>query len=169
MSTDIESRIEAAWTAAWNQGETDALDGLLAPDYVRRGRSTQTLADLKSGIAACRSGLPDLVTTIDDCVVGYGRIATRWHSTGTLLDVPPTGRRLTVSGATFSHIENGMITEEWVTWDPRQMLQALGIITLHSAFDENGAFDETRPTDRTSASDKASASDKNGHKEATTA
>ncbi|WP_326686381.1 MULTISPECIES: ester cyclase [unclassified Streptomyces] len=147
MSTDLKSRIEAAWAAAWNHGDTEALDQLLAPGYVRHGRTAQTREDLKAGIAACRTALPDLRTVIDDCLVADGRAATRWHSSGThtgpLLDVPATGRRVTVSGATFSRVENGLITEEWVTWDPRQMLQALGIITLDSAFEQNSRLEAT--------------------------
>ncbi|MGW8379757.1 ester cyclase [Streptomyces sp. ODS28] len=145
--SDLRSRVEEAWEAAWNRGETEALDRLAAPGYVRHGRSEQSLEDLKSGIAACRAGMPDLRTAIDDCVIEGDRMAVRWHSsgthTGTLLDVPPTGRRLTVSGATFSRVRDGLIAEEWVTWDPRQMLHALGIIPLHSAFEGSGASENS--------------------------
>lgn len=136
-STDIRERISAAWGAAWQSGEVDALDTVLAADYRRHGRTAQGAADLKANITACRAGFPDLVTEIEDCVVEGDRVATRWVSRGThtgrLMDVPPTGRTVTVSGATFSRIEDGMVAEEWVTWDPRQLLTALGIIPLDSA------------------------------------
>ncbi|GAA2613441.1 ester cyclase [Streptomyces axinellae] len=147
MSTDLKSRIGTAWAAAWNHGDTEALDQLLAPGYVRHGRTAQTREDLKAGIAACRAALPDLRTVVDDCLVADDRAATRWHSSGThtgpLLEVPATGRQVTVSGATFSRVENGLITEEWVTWDPRQMLQALGIITLDSGFEDGSRLEAT--------------------------
>ncbi|MFJ3698780.1 ester cyclase [Streptomyces sp. NPDC090052] len=136
-STDIRERIAAAWGAAWQRGEVDALDTVLADGYRRHGRTAQDAADLKANITACRAGFPDLVTVIEDCVVEGDRVATRWVSRGThtgrLMDVPPTGRTVTVSGATFSRIEDGMVAEEWVTWDPRQLLTALGIIPLDSA------------------------------------
>lgn len=139
MSTGLKSRLADAWEAAWNRGDTGALDELLAPGYVRHGRTEQSLEDLKSNIAACRTGMPDLRTVIDDYVADGDRLAVRWHSSGThtgsLLDVPATGRPLRVSGATFSTVHDGVITEEWVTWDPRQMLHALGIIPLNSAFE----------------------------------
>lgn len=142
MSTDLASRVGAVWEAAWNRGDTDALDRLLAPGYVRHGHSEQSLDDLKAGITACRDGIPDLRTAIDDCVAEGDRLAVRWHSSGThtgpLLEVPPTGREITVSGATFSRVEDGLIVEEWVTWDPRQMLHALGVIPLHSASEPAG-------------------------------
>ncbi|GAB2804785.1 ester cyclase [Streptomyces daliensis] len=142
MGIDLKSRVGRVWEAAWNHGDTDALDGLLTPGYIRHGRTEQGLEDLKAGITASRGGMPDLRTVIDDYVRDGDRLAIRWHSSGThtgpLLDVPPTGRRLTVSGATFSTVDDGMITEEWVTWDPRQMLHALGIIPLSSAFETLG-------------------------------
>jgi predicted ester cyclase len=137
MSTDIRTRLTAAWSAAWGHGRVDALDAILAPGYVRHGRTAQDAADLKANITLCRAGFPDLVTLVEDCLVEGDRIATRWRSEGThtgrMLDVPPTGRKVAVFGATFSRVENGMITEEWVTWDPRQLLSALGVITLDSA------------------------------------
>lgn len=135
--TDIRTRLVAAWSAAWGGGQVDALHAILAPGYVRHGRRSQDAAGLKGAIASCRAGFPDLVTVVEDCVVEGDRVATRWRSSGThtgrMLDVPPTGRAVTVSGATFSRVEDGMITEEWVTWDPRQLLSALGVIALDSA------------------------------------
>ncbi|MER7409334.1 MULTISPECIES: ester cyclase [Streptomyces] len=139
MSSDLRRRLGTAWEAAWNRGDTDALDRLLAPGYTRHGRTEQTRDDLKAGIRACREGMPDLRTVIDDYVADGDRLAVRWHSSGThtgfLLGTPATGRRLTVSGATFSRVEDGTIAEEWVTWDPRQMLHALGVIPLDSGFE----------------------------------
>jgi steroid delta-isomerase-like uncharacterized protein len=135
--TAVRTRLIDAWSAAWGRGRVDALDAILAPGYVRHGRTAQDAAGLKDNITSCRAGFPDLVTVVEDCVAEGDRIATRWRSSGThtgrMLDVPPTGRSVTVSGATFSRVENGMITEEWVTWDPRQLLSALGVITLGSA------------------------------------
>jgi predicted ester cyclase len=58
----------------------------------------------------------------------------RWHSTGnhrhSFLGVPATRREVTVSGATFARFEDDRIVEEYVTWDPRSLLSALGIISV---------------------------------------
>jgi steroid delta-isomerase-like uncharacterized protein len=135
---DHEARrqaIVAAWGAAWDKGEVDALDQLLAPAYQRVTSGTAEAQDrdaLKAMILTTRSAFPDLVTTVDDVVVEGDLAAIRWHSAGThthgFLGVPPTRKTVIVSGATFARFEDGLVVEEHVTWDPRALLAALGII-----------------------------------------
>ncbi|QCW51639.1 ester cyclase [Nocardioides dongxiaopingii] len=133
-------RIEAAWSAAWDDGDVAALDALHAPGYRRRSSTTDeglTLEAFKATITTTRAAFPDLVTHIDEIVVEGDRAAVRWRSVGThqhsFLGVPPTRRTVEVAGATFAHFgPDGLIVEEQVTWDPRALLTALGIITLGS-------------------------------------
>jgi steroid delta-isomerase-like uncharacterized protein len=133
---DRRARIRQAWEAAWDRGEVDALDALLSPDYHRFGSAGagQDATEFKASIIATRSAFPDLVTTIDEIVIEGDRAAIRWHSTGhhehSFLGVPATKRQVAVSGATFARFENDRIVEEFVTWDPRALLTALGIISV---------------------------------------
>ena len=135
-NSDRRDRIRAAWEAAWDRGEVDAFDDLLSPGYRRIGSSGpgQDAAEFKASIIATRSAFPDLVTTIDEIVVDGDRAAIRWHSAGnhenSFLGVPATKRQVTVSGATFAHFDGDRIAEECVTWDPRSLLTALGIIAV---------------------------------------
>ncbi|MEU5088536.1 ester cyclase [Streptomyces sp. NPDC021356] len=128
--------IEKAWAEAWGQGDVDALDALLGPAYLRHGTDPlpQDLAAFKEAILSTRAAFPDLTTTIDDIVVEGDRAAIRWHSSGThtksFLGVPPTERRVEVSGATFARFEGERVVEEHVTWDPRALLSALGVISV---------------------------------------
>ena len=133
---DRRSRIEKAWVAAWDQGDVDAFDDLLSPDYRRVGSddSTQSRTEFKASIIATRSAFPDLITTIDEILVDGDRVALRWHSNGrhdgSFLGVPPTHREVRVSGATFARFAGDRVVEEFVTWDPRALLSALGIISV---------------------------------------
>ncbi len=133
---DRRGLIERAWAAAWDDGNVDAFDELLSPDYVRHGHddTVQSLAEFKAAILATRSAFPDLVTTIDDVVVEGDSAAIRWHSSGnhsnSFLGVPATKQAVKVSGATFSRFDGDKIVEEFVTWDPRSLLTALGIISV---------------------------------------
>ncbi|MFF8844068.1 ester cyclase [Streptomyces sp. NPDC015127] len=128
--------IEKVWAAAWGHGDVDALDQLLSPAYLRHGtdRHPQDLNAFKASIVSTRAAFPDLVTTIDDIVLEGDRAAIRWHSSGThetsFLGVPATKRRVDASGATFARFEGDRIVEEHVTWDPRALLSALGIIRV---------------------------------------
>lgn len=128
-------RIRAAWAAAWDRGDVSALDDLLSPDYQRRGADgTQGLDEFKASILTTRSAFPDLETTIEDVLIDGERVAVRWRSTGThehsFLGVPATKRRVEVTGATFGRFAGERIVEEFVSWDPRTLLTALGIITV---------------------------------------
>jgi steroid delta-isomerase-like uncharacterized protein len=136
LTDSRRTRIEKAWVAAWDRGEVEALDELLSPDYRRRTSDddAQDLTAFKASIVATRSAFPDLVTTIDEVVVEGDRAAIRWHSSGThehsFLGVPATKRRVDVSGATFARFAGDHVVEEFVTWDPRALLAALGIISV---------------------------------------
>ena len=138
MSSNDErrDRIHRAWDAAWGRGEVEALDELLSPDYRRFGSSGegQDATELKESIRSTREAFPDLVTTIDEVIVEGDRAAIRWHSSGkhehSFLDVPATKRTVSVNGATFAQFDGDRIVAEHVTWDPRALLTALGIITV---------------------------------------
>lgn len=138
MSSTEDRRllIEETWAAAWDRGDVDALDALLSPDYQRHGTDNDTLdlTAFKASIISTRSAFPDLVTTIDEIVIEGDRVAIRWHSTGSqqhsFLGVPATRRTVRVSGATFGRFDGGRIVEEIVTWDPRSLLTALGILRV---------------------------------------
>ncbi|MER7971548.1 ester cyclase [Streptomyces sp. NPDC096080] len=129
-------RIETAWVRAWGKGDVDALDGLLSPAYLRHGTDPHPQGPdvLKAAIVSTRAAFPDLTTVIDDIVIEGDRAAIRWHSSGThenaFLGVPPTKRRVDIGGATFARFDGDLIAEEHVTWDPRALLVALGIISL---------------------------------------
>jgi steroid delta-isomerase-like uncharacterized protein len=140
MTMDTEARrqlVHDSWVAAWDKGDVDAFDALLAPGYRRRSSPNdegETLVQFKASIVATRSAFPDLLTTIDDILIEADRVAVRWHSAGhherPFLGVPATNRRVEVSGATFGRFQDDRIIEEFVTWDPRALLTALGIISV---------------------------------------
>ncbi|WP_433602412.1 ester cyclase [Nocardia sp. CA-135953] len=137
--TDYTARRELitnAWDAAWDRGEIEAFDSLLSPQYRRHGTrgAAQDRDTFKASVLSTRTAFPDLKTTIDDIVLEGDRAAIRWHSvgnhTGAFMGIPITGKRVEVSGATFARFQDDGIVEEFVTWDPRALLAALGIISL---------------------------------------
>ena len=134
---DRRRRILAAWEAAWDRGDLSNFEALLAPDY-RRITATnpegETREEFLASIVTIREAFPDLTTRVEEVVLEGDAAAVRWSSGGThersLLGVPPTRRRVRVSGATFSDFDNELIVTEHVTWDPRALLTALGIISV---------------------------------------
>lgn len=73
----------------------------------------------------------DCQFTIDN-LVGEGDVVSMSYTfngthRGPLEDLPPTGKRVSVSGVSVSRIVNGTSVEEHVVWDQLGLLQQLGV------------------------------------------
>ncbi len=42
--------------------------------------------------------------------------------------MPPTGKQVTLTGCTVSHLEEGKVVEQWVYADDLGLLQQLGVV-----------------------------------------
>jgi steroid delta-isomerase-like uncharacterized protein len=109
----------------------------LADDFERATHGSDTrlsAAEFKEEILATRRAFPDLTTSIENVVEEGDLVAIFWSSSGThrdeLLGVPATNRRVTTYGSNLCTFRNGKLSREQVTWDPRQLLTALGISTV---------------------------------------
>jgi steroid delta-isomerase-like uncharacterized protein len=127
-----QETILKAWNGAWGQGDLSSFERILAPIYIRRSKSgTEDFASLQDTIKAMNSAFPDSTIEILQIVEEGDRVAIHWQTQGThegsFMDVPATGRRVTVTGASFLRFEGEKLAEEWVVWDPRELLSALGI------------------------------------------
>lgn len=121
-----------AWNGAWGDGDLAAFEQLLAPGYVRRSKSgSEDYASLRKTIEAMHTAFPDSSTEILEIVEEGTKVAIHWQTTGThtgeFMDVPATGRSIAVTGASFLTFDGDKLAEEWVVWDPRELLSALGI------------------------------------------
>lgn len=131
--------IRHAWDRAWNHGEVDALDAILDPAYTRHTAGAghgagEGREEYKQGILVVKAAFPDLETTIDDMLLDGDKAAVRWSTEGTHLETfrnsPATGKRVTVAGVTISTFSGSRIVEDWVTFDPVDLLRQLGILHL---------------------------------------
>ena len=124
--------ILTAWNGAWGDGDLAAFEQLLAAGYVRRSKTgSEDYASLRKTIEAMHTAFPDSSTEILEIIEDGPKVAVHWQTTGThtgeFMDVPATGRTITVSGASFLRFDGDKLAEEWVVWDPRELLSALGI------------------------------------------
>ncbi|MDF2051912.1 ester cyclase [Arthrobacter sp. Cr_A7] len=131
MSTRQETILKA-WNGAWGTGDLSSFERILAPNYIRRSKSgTEDFASLQNTIKDMHTAFPDSTVEILQMVEDGDQVAIHWQTKGThkgpFMDVPPTGRPVTVSGASFLRFENDKLAEEYVVWDPRELLSALGI------------------------------------------
>jgi steroid delta-isomerase-like uncharacterized protein len=91
--------------------------------------ATRTAVSHRQFLAWHRVVLPDQRFTIDDVVVDATRGATRWTLSGThraeFLGIPPTQRRIAITGQDFFRLSNGQIRELWRSMDLREMVRQL--------------------------------------------
>jgi steroid delta-isomerase-like uncharacterized protein len=125
-----------AWQAAWGEGDVAAFEKILAPGYVRHTKSgDEDITKLRQAITDSRAAFPDLHTEILQSVEQGDTLAIRWQShgthTGSFMGVPSTERTVTVIGASFCRFTDDLLAEEWVVWDPRELLTAMSIYTVH--------------------------------------
>ncbi|WP_267279016.1 ester cyclase [Arthrobacter sp. CDRTa11] len=125
-------RIIEAWSRAWGEGDTRAFEEIVAENYVRRSKSGQEgLPEVIRQIEESHAAFSDFTMDVLHAVEDSDLIAINWQShgrhTGTFMGVPPTQRIVTVNGASFLRHKDGLITEESVVWDPRELLSSMNI------------------------------------------
>ncbi|HKU12380.1 MAG TPA: ester cyclase [Sinomonas sp.] len=130
--SNMLDRVTEAWAKAWGDGETAAFERLVAPEYERQSKSgSEGLAQVVRQIEESHRAFSDFHLTVLHAIEDDNLVAIHWKTvgkhTGDFMGVPPTGRTVTVSGASFISHRDGLITAEAVVWDPREMLSSMSI------------------------------------------
>ena len=75
---------------------------------------------------------PDATITVEDQLVEGDRVVTRWTGRGTqtgeFMDMPPSDKRVAVTGVQIDRFSGDKIVEEWTLFDQLGMFQQLGVI-----------------------------------------
>ena len=115
----------------FNNGNYKVIDELVAANFVAHVGGTEQGRDAFGGmVRSYRDGFPDYHCVIDDQVAERDQVATRWTFSGThdgeLMGLPPTGRRVTVTGVAIDSIADGKLVESWLEMYAQRMLHELG-------------------------------------------
>ncbi len=121
----------------FNTGNFDAVDEILAPEYVHHDPTTQEFGSGMEGfkrlIDYYRGAFPDLEISIDDQIGAGDRVVNRWTGRGThqgeLMGIPATGRPVSADGISIHRIVDGRIAETWNNYDALGMMRQLGAIS----------------------------------------
>lgn len=118
--------------AAFNTGNVDILDDVLAKDWADRPAipgQTPGPDGEKATIRAFRAAFPDVHFTLEDVVVTQDKVAVRStiHAThqGEFLGIAPTNRSVTFMTMDIHRIASGRIAETWHLEDFYGLLQQL--------------------------------------------
>lgn len=133
--TDTKKIVREVFEEPW-KGNWGVIDEHIAADYVGRDPAEpepiRGPEGAKANFQKYMDAFEGAQITVDDQIADGDKVATRWTGRGThtgeLAGIAPTGKEVTVTGLTLSRLENGMIVEEWTTWDTLGMLVQLGAV-----------------------------------------
>ena len=130
----------------YNQGNVDSADQFFAETYMHHDPASPHIRDrdgLKEMVRGFRAGCPDLHITIDQLLAEGDTVTKRWifHATqsGDLTGLPPTGKRITMSGLELFRLSDGKIVECWLGYDNLSLMQQLGVIPTVEQAQQVGA------------------------------
>ena len=119
----------------WNQGNLAAAPELYDANHISHGLGVDVppgIEGLTQFITLYRTAYPDTHFTIEDQIAEGDKVVTRWTAIGThqgeLMGIPPTGKRVTVTGMAISRIGGGKLIETWNNFDALGQFQQLGVV-----------------------------------------
>jgi steroid delta-isomerase-like uncharacterized protein len=136
VSTEDNKRIVRRFAEEiWNEKRLNRAEEIMAQDYVDHG----ALPGQAPGLEGFRrkgtmwvAAVPDLRVRTEDMFAEGDRVAVRWTAEGThegtLLGLPPSGRRFRFGGLSIFRVAEGKVAEQWEAWDTRDLLQQLGAV-----------------------------------------
>src|SRR6202158_3446544 len=136
MSVDENVELMRRWfKEVWNEGRTQTVYDLLAPDAVAIGQledrgPLRGPAEFASFVERTRGAFPDIKVVVEDIFGAEDKVVLRWSATmthrGDHLGIPATGKRVQISGMTIARIRDKQIIEGWDNWDQLAMLKQIG-------------------------------------------
>ena len=119
----------------WDRGNLNIADEILSASFVDHDfvqGQTPGMEGYKQMVGAFRSAFPDLRVRNEDVIEEGNKVVVRWTANGThngqLMQIPPTGKKVSLKGVDILRIENDKIVERWGEFDALGMLSQLGVI-----------------------------------------
>ncbi len=131
-----------AWTDSvlkmWNEANLTVVDEVYAPELVRHdcGQPDDIvgLENIKNYLKNFFNAFPDLNITVDETIVEGNKLVQRWTLTGTntgsMAEMPPSGKNVRVSGVSIVHLVNRKAVEIWDFYNVLDMYQQLGFTLI---------------------------------------
>jgi len=130
MSLEDNKAIVRRWIEAYNKRNLD-FDEFIAPDYVDHTNKVDR-EGLKQLFAMGLKAFPDWHETIEDIIAEGDTVVVRGTGRGThtgeFMNMPPTGKQVTLPVVAIYRIASGKIRDRWNLADNLGMMQQLGAI-----------------------------------------
>jgi steroid delta-isomerase-like uncharacterized protein len=134
MPLDNKAIVRRFYEEVWNKRRLEVVDELISPSHALNDpdvSGSQTGPELyKRRVVKFTASFPDLRFTIEDMIAEEEKVVVCWIISGThkgeFMDIPATGRKISVEGITIHHITSGKILESYARWDALGLMRQLG-------------------------------------------
>ena len=124
MALEENKGLVNRFAKAWEKGDMDEMDRIIADDFVFHGAPPGVKPDregYKEFVGKHLAAFPDFSVTIEDILAEGDRVAHRVTWTGThkgeYMGIAPTGKPVTVTVVSIVRIEDGRIAAQWAQAD----------------------------------------------------
>jgi steroid delta-isomerase-like uncharacterized protein len=136
MSVDANRAVtQRFYEEVWNNGNLDAVDDIMTGNFVDHAAPPGFPSGpegAKQVFTMYRSAFPDFRLNVWDLIAEGDKVVARWSTQGThqgeLMGIPPTGKRVEVTGIDIFRFAEGKIAEHWAEFDMLGLMQQLGVI-----------------------------------------
>ena len=116
----------------FNKGDLSVVDSIVAPDCKENQRGNNGGTEgTKEVISTLRSWFPDFNMKAEAVVADGDTVWARFRATGTnlgsVMQRPPTGKKMSIDVIDIARFENGRIVEHWGVPDQLGMMLQLGL------------------------------------------
>jgi steroid delta-isomerase-like uncharacterized protein len=133
-----ESNMEVVrrfFEAGPSSGDIGAADALLAPDlalHVPLPAPGPGIGAMNTIITSCRAAFHGLHVTINDLMADEDKVTCRFTARGVhngeFMGLPPTGKKIAMTGIEIFRLRDGKIVELWGEANLMGLMQQLGIL-----------------------------------------
>ena len=135
---DLKPLMHRWFDQVWNAKNADALDELLSPNCrahgIQSGRVLMGPGEFREFHAGFCQAFPDLKFTVEDFLQDGNKTAVRFSASGTYAGGLPgnglAGNKISLTGQSICHWENGQIIEGWNNYDELQVLAQIGAVAF---------------------------------------
>ena len=126
--------------ALFTNGDLDAVDRYLAPDFVNHDPFPGFAPDregLRQTAQVFRQAFPDWHSQLEALIAEDDLVAERFTARGThrgeIMGVAPTGREVVLAGINIFRVQDSKLVERWGRTDDLGFLQQLGMVPAMSS------------------------------------
>ena len=135
MAASPEALARRFYDEVLNAGNVDLVDELCTEDFVEHEEGFPGMSPDRQGVKdfvqVMRTAFPDLHMTPELILSDADHVMCRFRMTGThdgeFMGMPPTGRRVDLTGYDEARVVDGRAVEHWGAMDSAKLMEQLGV------------------------------------------